>query len=282
MSGTQQHPPNFNREPSRRKRKSPATTESLALLLVTVVLGACHQSSALAIAPKAFAPSAPQRLSFSPSTTASHRHMSSTTAPQGRDFSDPPPSYQKKKPLATGTASAEVEGDTVDFDWRTVAREVFNSGDRRSVVLFDGVCNLCNGAVNFSLDHDPKGKFRFVSLQSKVGQSLLKASGKRHDDISSIVLVEPASASSSASSSPLPISSKAYFKSDAVLRIAKELDYPFFSLIGTVGPYIVPKFIRNQIYELVANNRYRFGEADSCRLDKYEDFEDRFIPDPEN
>jgi len=205
--------------------------------------------------------------------------MSSTTAPQGREFSDPPPSYQTKKPLATGIASTEVDGDKVDFDWQAIAKQVFNSGDRRSVVLFDGVCNLCNGAVNFSLDHDPKGKFRFVSLQSKVGQSLLKASGKRHDDISSIVLVEPVTSSSS---SPLPITSKAYFKSDAVLRIAKELDYPLFSLIGTVGPYVVPKFIRNQIYEVVANNRYRFGEADSCRLDKYEDFEDRFIPDPED
>ena len=103
------------------------------------------------------------------------------------------------------------------------------------------------------------------------------ASGKRHDDISSIVLVEPVASTSTSSS----IASKAYFKSDAVLRIAKELDYPFISLIGTLGTYAVPRFIRNQIYEVVAKNRYRFGEADSCRLDQHEEFENRFIPDPE-
>ena len=117
------------------------------------------------------------------------------------------------------------------------------------------------------------GKFRFVSLQSKIGQSLLLAAGKKHDDISSIVLVEPSLSSSE-------VSTEAFFKADAVLKIAKELDYPLFSTVSSLAPFLVPKFVRDQIYDIVAKNRYRFGEAESCRLDKYEEFEDRFIADP--
>jgi predicted DCC family thiol-disulfide oxidoreductase YuxK len=168
------------------------------------------------------------------------------------------------------------ELDMIRLDWKSLAASVF-ANDSRPVVLFDGVCNLCNGAVNFSLDHDHKGKFRFVSLQSKIGQSLLMAAGKQYDDISSIVLVESCSSSSQVS---------AFFKADAVLKIAKELDYPFFSTIGTFAPLLVPGFVRNKVYDVVAKNRYRFGEVDgadsysSCRLDKYEEFEDRFISDP--
>ncbi len=73
-----------------------------------------------------------------------------------------------------------------------------------------------------------------------------------------------------------------------MLKIAKRLDDPLFSTVGTIGSYIVPKFIRNMLYEFVASNRYRFGESEydgtygSCRLDKYEEFEDRFIMDPAN
>jgi len=182
------------------------------------------------------------------------------------------------KPFPVSPESETI--DEVNFDWRSIASSVFNTGDSRPVVLFDGVCNLCNGAVNFSLDHDSKGNFRFASLQSKVGKSLLLSAGKRHDDISSIVLIEPYSKGTNTTAT------QAYFKSDAVLKIAKKLDDPLYSTIGTVGSYIVPKFIRNILYEFVANNRYRFGEIEydatygSCRLDKYEEFEDRFVMDP--
>ena len=60
--------------------------------------------------------------------------------------------------------------------------------DTRPVVLFDGVCNLCNGAVNLALDWDPKGHLRFAALQSDVGRALLEKNGRKADDISSIVL----------------------------------------------------------------------------------------------
>jgi predicted DCC family thiol-disulfide oxidoreductase YuxK len=132
------------------------------------------------------------------------------------------------------------------------------------------------------------GNFRFASLQSKVGKSLLLSAGKRHDDLSTIVLIEPCSSKGGSDSTTTTTTTQAYFKSDAVLKIAKGLDDPLFSTVGAIGSYIVPKFIRNQIYQFVANNRYRFGEIvndgsySSCRLDKYEEFEDRFIMDPTN
>ena len=108
------------------------------------------------------------------------------------------------------------------------------------------------------------GKFRFASLQSKAGQSLLVRAGKRSDDTSSIVLVTP---------------NTTYFKSDAVIRIAGNLGgNPVLPVIGTFGPF-VPGFLRNTIYNFVAVNRHRFGEADQCRMDFDNEFGSRFISD---
>ena len=109
-----------------------------------------------------------------------------------------------------------------------------------------------------------KGNFRFVSLQSKVGQSLLLRSGKRSNDTSSIVLAT---------------STGAFFKSDAVMRIARGLDgeNPILGIVGQLGP-IFPKRFRDAVYNYVAENRFVFGESDQCRL--YDDrFDDRFVPD---
>jgi predicted DCC family thiol-disulfide oxidoreductase YuxK len=151
----------------------------------------------------------------------------------------------------------------LDFDWEATAKGVFEKDDR-PVILFDGVCNLCNGGVNFALDHDSVGNFRFASLQSKVGQSLLIRAGKKPNDISSIVLVTP---------------NEAYFKSDAVIRIAAKLEgNPLLPLMGTLGPF-VPRFVRNTVYDFVAKNRYRFGEADQCRMDFDNEYGSRFVSD---
>ena len=126
-------------------------------------------------------------------------------------------------------------------------------------LLFICISKSCN---NYPRE---TGKFRFVSLQSKVGQSLLLRSGKASNDISSIVLVTETSA---------------YFKSEAVIRIASKLSgHTLIPLITRVGPY-VPSILKNVVYDFVARNRYRFGESDQCRL--WDDsFEGRFIPDPE-
>lgn len=147
-------------------------------------------------------------------------------------------------------------------EYASIASELFSGKDKRPIILFDGVCNLCNGGVNFALDNDETGNFRFASLQSRIGQALLVRAGKEPADISSIVLCEK---------------NKTLFKSDAVLKIARSLDGPV-PVLGYFGP-IFPTFLRDIVYDFVADNRYRFGESDQCRLGD-DRFDDRFVPDP--
>ena len=107
------------------------------------------------------------------------------------------------------------------------------------------------------------GHFRFASLQSQIGKSLLIRANKKSYDLSSIVLIDKETA---------------YFKSEAVIRIAKKLEYPI-PLLAFIA-MLIPNFIRNIFYEFVSNNRHRFGiREDSCRLED-EQFDSRFIPDP--
>lgn len=151
--------------------------------------------------------------------------------------------------------------NNADINWMEVSSKVFEK-DSRPIILFDGICNLCNGGVNYAIDHDESAKFRFASLQSVIGQSLLIRSGKEPNDTSSIVLVTK---------------DAAFFKSDAVIKIAAELDgSPILPVIGTLGPY-VPGFFRNFIYNFVAKNRYKFGEADQCRIDFDGEYDSRFV-----
>ena len=153
------------------------------------------------------------------------------------------------------------------LDVSLIAQRVFEK-DQRPVILFDGVCNLCNNAVNLALDWDPNGKLRFSALQSQVGRALLEANHRRPDDISSIVVVTKHGA---------------YIKSDAILKIAEELT-PKGVLplkpVATLGRYLVPRFLRDIIYDGVANNRYNvLGKRDQCRFDADGKFEDRFVDD---
>ena len=146
-----------------------------------------------------------------------------------------------------------------------VLERVFEQ-DSRPIILFDGVCNLCNGAVNLALDWDPSGKLRFAALQSKVGQNLLQAHGRDANDISSIVFVTPKGA---------------YTKSDAILGITQELNpLPFVPLkpLALAGQYMVPQILRDAVYDGVANNRYSImGKRDECRFDADGEFDDRFV-----
>jgi len=140
--------------------------------------------------------------------------------------------------------------------------------DSRSIILFDGVCNMCNGWVNVVLDWDPQGKFRFASLQSEVGKTLLQRSGRAPDDLSSFVLAEK---------------DQSYFKSDAALRVASNLPrgLPGLTVAAAAASALVPGFVRDGAYDIVAANRYRFmGKRDVCRVgDDRARFEDRFVPD---
>lgn len=117
------------------------------------------------------------------------------------------------------------------------------------IVLFDGVCNFCNASINFVIDHDPQGRFRFASLQSATGQQLLAAHQEPTRDFDSVILLK---------------GGKVYRKSDAALEIALDLG-GFWVLL--YGFKVVPRVLRNAVYDLVARNRYRwFGRLDACRL----------------
>lgn len=123
--------------------------------------------------------------------------------------------------------------------------------DEAPVVLFDGVCNLCNGAVQFILDHDRTKVLRFASLQSDRGQALLRAHGIPipEGDPESIVLIQDG---------------HAYERSTAALQIAAHLTAPWSWIRICL---VVPRFVRDLVYKLIAKNRYRvFGKTNECRV----------------
>jgi len=165
---------------------------------------------------------------------------------------------------------AKSSSETVDSSpsetpiYLQISEKVFET-DKRPVILFDGICNLCNSAVNFVLDTDPVGEFRFAALQSQIGRALLQKVGRNADDISTIVLVTE---------------DTAYIKSEAVMQIARKLQDPYPAIYYSGLP--VPNFVRNILYNYVSENRYQWlGERDECRL--FDDnFDDRFIPEPED
>lgn len=118
----------------------------------------------------------------------------------------------------------------------------------KKIILFDGECNLCDSAVQFVIQHDKKDVFRFVSLQSVLGQEILKHIGIKPANIDSIILYEPGIAY--------------YYKSEAALQIAKSLGG--FLHLGTLFR-IIPTGIRNQLYDYIAQNRYKwYGKKENC------------------
>ncbi|MEN2768839.1 thiol-disulfide oxidoreductase DCC family protein [Ornithinibacillus xuwenensis] len=116
------------------------------------------------------------------------------------------------------------------------------------IILFDGECNFCNSSVQFIIKRDPKGIYKFTSLQSDIGQSLLKENGIPKE-LDSFVYIE---------------NNNVYVKSTAALKVCRnlkglwKLSYLFI---------IVPRPIRNFVYEIIARNRYKwFGKRDSCMI----------------
>lgn len=122
--------------------------------------------------------------------------------------------------------------------------------ENKKIILFDGVCNLCNSSVQFVIKRDKKDIFRYAALQSETGQELVK---QRHIDtnkVDSIILIEPGVAY--------------YTKSDAALEIAQELGGLW--KLSSIFSWI-PTSIRNSIYDFVAKNRYKwFGKQESCMI----------------
>jgi predicted DCC family thiol-disulfide oxidoreductase YuxK len=138
-----------------------------------------------------------------------------------------------------------------DADWGVASDE--------AVVLFDGVCTLCNGLVAFLLRRDSDGRLRFAALQSDAGQELLTRHGLPTEGFDSFVLVE---------------GEQLYTKSDAAIRVAELLGWPYRA--ARVGR-LVPSGLRDSIYDVVAANRYDwFGRKDQCMVPD-EDVSDRFL-----
>ena len=120
----------------------------------------------------------------------------------------------------------------------------------KKIILFDGVCNLCDSLLQFVIRHDKKDVFRFVALQSNLGQEIVNHIGIQNKNIDSVILYVPGVAY--------------YYKSSAALEIARELG-GFFHL-GTVFK-IIPTVLRNYIYYYVAKNRYSwYGKKASCMI----------------
>ena len=129
----------------------------------------------------------------------------------------------------------------------------------KTIVLYDGVCGLCNRLVQFLLRHDKHDRFRFAPLQSEFAASLLKKHGINASDLDSVsVIVDYGVASESA-----------FTKSDAVIRATWELGGIWRA--GEIGR-IIPRSIRNWFYDRVARNRYRmFGKYETCPMPGPED-----------
>jgi len=121
--------------------------------------------------------------------------------------------------------------------------------DNKKIILFDGVCNLCNRIVQFIIKRDKKDQFRFASLQGETGQKILKKFGLSGNAFNSFILLED---------------NTIYTRSTAALRVAKKLGSGWPLLYAFT---VVPLFLRNAVYNWVAGNRYKwFGKKDACWL----------------
>lgn len=140
----------------------------------------------------------------------------------------------------------------------TILTETLHTNEH-PVLLFDGVCNLCNASVQWVLLRDKKGVFRFAALQSEIGQHLLKARGMGGETLDSVVVVS---------------GEQVLTHSDAPLEVVRLLGGGWSLL------YVfrwIPRWIRDSIYRFIARNRYRwFGKQESCMLPRPE-WKERFL-----
>jgi predicted DCC family thiol-disulfide oxidoreductase YuxK len=131
-----------------------------------------------------------------------------------------------------------------------VVREyLWLSVETKPVILFDGVCNLCNNSVQFVINRDPEGKFRFAALQSEHATKIMRSHRLDPSALHSIILVD---------------GDKVYQRSRAALEIVRRLSGLWPLLYGFL---VIPPFIRNWLYDRVAANRYKwFGKKDECMI----------------
>ena len=120
----------------------------------------------------------------------------------------------------------------------------------KKIILFDGVCNFCDGAINFIIKHDKQDIFRFAPLQSELGKRLTSERGIDPEALESMLLIEPGVAY--------------YQKSTAALEISKDLSGGYSLLKNFL---FLPEGFRDGIYNVIAKNRYKwFGKKESCMI----------------
>jgi len=124
-----------------------------------------------------------------------------------------------------------------------------NSSEKKSIILFDGMCNFCNASVNKIIKYDKKNVFKFAAIQSDAGKKLLTELSIDILKIDSILLIE---------------NNTLFTKSTAVLKIAKQLSGLYKLCYAFI---IIPTFMRDVVYDLIARNRYKwFGKKESCMI----------------
>lgn len=130
----------------------------------------------------------------------------------------------------------------------------------QSVIFFDGVCNLCNASVQFVIEHDKENLFKFTALQSSYAQEVLPQFNVDPSKLNSTLLLE---------------NGVLYTKSSSALRVARRLNGLWPLLFGFI---IVPKFIRDWFYDIIAKNRYKWwGKQESCWVPT-PDLKSKFYP----
>lgn len=144
-------------------------------------------------------------------------------------------------------ADADGEGDVGRRDG--VAVDLAEVVDEGPVLLFDGVCNLCNGVVRFVVERDPEGTLRFASLQSAVGEAVLERLDLPADELETVVFLE---------------GNRAYTRSAAAIRVGELLGGPY--RVAGLG-WLLPRRVRDWLYAVVAEHRYEwFGRKDQCMV----------------
>jgi len=131
--------------------------------------------------------------------------------------------------------------------------------EQSNILLFDGVCNLCNGAVQFLIERDTESKIKFAALQSEFGQSFLKKFNLSIEDFNSVILIQ---------------GDHYFIKSTAALKVVKNVSGVWRHLYYLI---YIPRFLRDFIYDLIAKSRYRiFGKRENCMIPSPE-IENRFF-----
>ena len=131
------------------------------------------------------------------------------------------------------------------------------------IILFDGICNLCCRSVSFVIRHDPYQIFRFTTLQSEAGKKILTANGLEQKNLQTFILLQ---------------NGKVFTRSTAALLVAKQLTGPVKLLYTFI---ILPYFLRDPVYNLIAANRFRwFGKRSDC-LVPTPDIQNRFLTEDE-